>query len=31
MLFHLINAADPDGFRNDCEDFYQRYQRKVFP
>ncbi len=31
MLIHLINAGDPDGFRNDCEDFYQRYQRKVFP
>ena len=31
MLIHLIDASDPDAFRKDCEDLYQRYQRKVFP
>lgn len=31
MLMHLINAGDPDAFRQECEDFYQHYQRKVFP
>ncbi len=31
MLIHLIDASDPDAFRKECEDFYQRYQRKVFP
>ena len=31
MLIHLIDARDPDSFRRGCEDFYQRYQRKVFP
>jgi multicomponent Na+:H+ antiporter subunit E len=31
MLIHLIDASDPDTFRKDCEDLYQRYQRKVFP
>ncbi|MDP8953194.1 MAG: Na+/H+ antiporter subunit E, partial [Actinomycetota bacterium] len=31
MLMHLIDATDPDAFRSECEDFYQRYQRKVFP
>ena len=31
MLIHVIDARDPDAFREDREDFYQRYQRKVFP
>ncbi len=31
MLIHLIDARDPNAFRQECEDFYQRYQRKVFP
>ncbi len=31
MLMHVIDASDPDAFRGEREDFYQRYQRKVFP
>ena len=31
MLMHLIDASDPDAFRKEREDLYQRYQRKVFP
>jgi multisubunit Na+/H+ antiporter MnhE subunit len=31
MLIHVIDASDPDAFRDDREDFYRRYQRKVFP
>jgi multisubunit Na+/H+ antiporter MnhE subunit len=31
MLIHVIDASDPDAFRKDREDFYRRYQRKVFP
>ena len=31
MLIHVIDASDPDTFRREREDFYQRYQRKVFP
>ena len=31
MLIHVIDASDPDAFREDRENFYQRYQRKVFP
>ena len=31
MLIHLLDASDPEAFRKDREDFYQRYQRKVFP
>ncbi len=31
MLIHLMNASDPDAVRETHEDFYQRYQRKVFP
>ncbi len=31
MLIHVIDASDPDAFREEREDFYQRYQRKVFP
>jgi len=31
MLIHVIDASDPDAFREEREDFYRRYQRKVFP
>jgi multisubunit Na+/H+ antiporter MnhE subunit len=31
MLVHLLDASDPDAFREEREDLYQRYQRKVFP
>jgi multisubunit Na+/H+ antiporter MnhE subunit len=31
MLIHVIDASDPDAFREDREGFYRRYQRKVFP
>ena len=31
MLLHVIDAGDPDAVREKHEDFYQRYQRKVFP
>lgn len=31
MLVHVLDAADPDEVRDKCEDFYQRYQRKIFP
>jgi multisubunit Na+/H+ antiporter MnhE subunit len=31
MLLHVIDAADPDKVRDEHEDFYQRYQKKVFP
>ncbi len=31
MLIHSINAATPEEVRRSHEDFYQRYQRKVFP
>lgn len=31
MLFHVMDAADPDAFRREREELYQRYQRKVFP
>lgn len=31
MLIHFLDAADPDAVREKQEDFYQRYQRKVFP
>jgi multicomponent Na+:H+ antiporter subunit E len=31
MLVHVLDAADPDAVREKHEDFYQRYQRKVFP
>jgi multicomponent Na+:H+ antiporter subunit E len=30
-LIHLLDAGDPDAFRRDQEDFYRRYQSKVFP
>lgn len=31
MLFHVIDATDPDGVRARIERSYQRYQRKVWP
>ncbi len=31
VLIHLIDASDPDAFRRHQEEFYRRYQRKVFP
>jgi len=31
MLFHVIDASDPDGFRAEMDRFYRRYQRRVFP
>ena len=31
VLIHVIDASDPDAFRRQQEDFYRRYQRKVFP
>jgi multicomponent Na+:H+ antiporter subunit E len=31
MLLHVIDATDPDAVCEKHEDFYQRYQRKVFP
>ncbi len=31
MLMHVINATDPEDIRRSHEEFYRRYQRKVFP
>ncbi|MBA2441726.1 MAG: Na+/H+ antiporter subunit E [Rubrobacter sp.] len=31
MLIHAIDAADPDAAREEQQEFYRRYQRKVFP
>ncbi|HEX2160142.1 MAG TPA: Na+/H+ antiporter subunit E [Actinomycetes bacterium] len=31
MLFHVIDARDPDAVRAQLDHFYQRYQRRVFP
>lgn len=31
MLFHVLDASDPDAVRRSYEDFYRRYQRPVFP
>lgn len=31
MLFHVIDASDPDAFRDQLDRFYHRYQRRVFP
>ena len=31
VLIHIIDASDPDGFRRQQEEFYRRYQRRVFP
>ena len=30
-LIHTIDARDPEAFRRSRQEFYQRYQRKVFP
>jgi multicomponent Na+:H+ antiporter subunit E len=30
-LIHVLDSRDPDGFREDQEEFYRRYQSKVFP
>lgn len=30
-LIHVIDAGDPAAFRRQQEDFYNHYQRKVFP
>lgn len=30
-LVHALDATDPDAVRKDREDFYRKYQRKVFP
>ena len=31
FLIHILDASDPDAVRHHQEDFYQRYQRNVFP
>jgi multisubunit Na+/H+ antiporter MnhE subunit len=31
MLFHFIDASDPDAVRDHLDRFYRRYQRRVFP
>lgn len=31
VLIHILDASDPAAFRRQQEDFYERYQRKVFP
>lgn len=31
VLIHLLDARDPEAFRRQQEDFYRRYQSKVFP
>jgi multicomponent Na+:H+ antiporter subunit E len=31
MVFHCIDAADPDRVRDELQRFYDRYQRRVFP
>jgi len=31
MIFHVLDAADPDAFRSSLDRFYERYQRHVFP
>jgi len=31
MLFHVIDAHDPDAVRDHLDRFYRRYQRRVFP
>jgi multicomponent Na+:H+ antiporter subunit E len=30
-LIHVLDARDPEAFRREQEDFYRRYQSKVFP
>jgi multisubunit Na+/H+ antiporter MnhE subunit len=31
ILFHMLDASDPDAIRSRYEEFYLRYQRAVFP
>lgn len=31
MLLHVLDASDPDAVRRRLDDFYRRYQRRVFP
>ena len=31
VLIHVLDASDPEAFRGQQEDFYRRYQSKVFP
>jgi multisubunit Na+/H+ antiporter MnhE subunit len=31
MLFHVIDASDPDAVRAGYQHFYERWQRRVFP
>jgi multisubunit Na+/H+ antiporter MnhE subunit len=31
MLFHFLDASDPDAIRRDLSYVYHRYQRQVFP
>ena len=31
VLIHVLDARDPEAFREQQEDFYRRYQSKVFP
>ena len=31
MIFHVLDASNPDAFGANIEHLYQRYQRKVFP
>ena len=31
VLIHVLDARDPEAFREEQEDFYRRYQSKVFP
>jgi multicomponent K+:H+ antiporter subunit E/multicomponent Na+:H+ antiporter subunit E len=31
LLFHVIDASDPDALRARQQRFYDRYQRRVFP
>ncbi len=31
MLFHVLDATEPEDFRSSLDRFYERYQRHVFP
>ncbi len=31
VLIHVIDAGAPEAFRREQQDFYRRYQRRVFP
>jgi len=31
VLIHVLDARDPEAYREEQEDFYRRYQSKVFP